>query len=121
MPGSTLDVVETKKEIQEFLTSRRAAVTPEQAGVPSYGARRVRETKKETRESLPPRRAAVPPERAGVPPCGAGRARGRRRKGVAARAGVGVPYYPRLERGDLSGVSEGVLEALARALKLDDA
>jgi hypothetical protein len=41
VPGSRLVVVETKKEIQEFLTSRRAAITPEQAGVPSYGARRV--------------------------------------------------------------------------------
>jgi transcriptional regulator with XRE-family HTH domain len=80
--------VEMKKEIQEFLTSRRAAVTPEQAGVPSYGARRVP---------------------------------GLRREEVAVLAGVSAPYYTRLERGDLSGVSEGVLEALAGALKLDDA
>ena len=36
-------------------------------------------------------------------------------------AGVSVPYYTRLERGDLSGVSESVLSALARALQLDDA
>jgi transcriptional regulator with XRE-family HTH domain len=36
-------------------------------------------------------------------------------------AGVSVPYYTRLERGDMNGVSEGVLEALARALELDDA
>ena len=36
-------------------------------------------------------------------------------------AGVSVPYYTRLERGDMSGASEGVLEALARALQLDDA
>ena len=36
-------------------------------------------------------------------------------------AGVSVPYYTRLERGDISGASEGVLEALARALQLDDA
>jgi len=86
--GSTLDFVETKKEIQEFLTSRRAAVTPEQAGLPTYGARRVP---------------------------------GLRREEVAVLAGVSVPYYTRLERGDLSGVSEGVLEALAGALKLDDA
>jgi transcriptional regulator with XRE-family HTH domain len=80
--------VETRKEIQEFLTSRRAAITPEQAGVPSYGARRVP---------------------------------GLRREEVAVLAGVSVPYYTRLERGDLGGVSEGVLEALAGALKLDDA
>ena len=81
-------VVETKKEIQEFLTSRRAAITPEQAGLPTYGARRVP---------------------------------GLRREEVAVLAGVSVPYYTRLERGDLSGVSEGVLEALAGALQLDDA
>ncbi len=36
-------------------------------------------------------------------------------------AGVSVDYYTRLERGDLSGASEGVLDALARALQLDDA
>jgi transcriptional regulator with XRE-family HTH domain len=36
-------------------------------------------------------------------------------------AGVSVPYYTRLERGDASGVSESVLDALARALQLDDA
>ncbi|MFL5846939.1 MAG: helix-turn-helix transcriptional regulator [Solirubrobacteraceae bacterium] len=80
--------METKKEIQEFLTSRRAAITPEQAGVSSYGPRRVP---------------------------------GLRREEVAVLAGVSVPYYTRLERGDLSGVSEGVLEALAGALKLNDA
>ena len=36
-------------------------------------------------------------------------------------AGVSVDYYTRLERGNLSGVSESVLEALARALQLDEA
>src|SRR4029450_5055592 len=36
-------------------------------------------------------------------------------------AGVSVPYYTRLERGDANGVSDSVLEALARALQLDDA
>lgn len=36
-------------------------------------------------------------------------------------AGVSAPYYTRLERGDMSGVSENVLDALARALQLDDA
>ncbi len=34
-------------------------------------------------------------------------------------AGVSVPYHTRLERGDVSGASDGVLEALARALQLD--
>ncbi len=36
-------------------------------------------------------------------------------------AGVSVEYYRRLERGNVSGVSDSVLEALARALRLDDA
>ncbi|MCU1405426.1 MAG: transcriptional regulator [Glaciihabitans sp.] len=36
-------------------------------------------------------------------------------------AGVSAEYYTRLERGNLSGVSETVLEALGRALNLDDA
>jgi len=80
--------VETKKEIREFLTSRRARVTPEQAGLASYGARRVP---------------------------------GLRREEVAVLAGVSIQYYTRLERGDMSGASESVLEALARALQLDDA
>src|SRR4029453_12587953 len=35
--------------------------------------------------------------------------------------GVSVDYYTRLERGHLGGVSDSVLEALARALQLDDA
>jgi len=80
--------VETKKEIREFLTSRRGRITPEQAGLISYGSRRVP---------------------------------GLRREEVAVLAGVSVPYYTRLERGDMSGVSGNVLEALARALQLDDA
>src|SRR6266516_3863271 len=52
--------------------------------------------------------------------------RGRRRCGspweeVALLAGVSVDYYTRLERGNLGGVSESVLNALARALQLDEA
>jgi transcriptional regulator with XRE-family HTH domain len=77
-----------KKEIREFLTSRRARITPEQVGLRSYGSRRVP---------------------------------GLRREEVAVLAGVSVPYYTRLERGDMNGVSQSVLEALARALELDDA
>jgi transcriptional regulator with XRE-family HTH domain len=80
--------VDTKSEVREFLTSRRARITPEQAGVTAYGERRVP---------------------------------GLRREEVAVLAGVSVDYYTRLERGNLSGVSEGVLEALARALQLDEA
>lgn len=36
-------------------------------------------------------------------------------------AGVSVDYYVRMERGALAGVSESVLDALAAALKLDEA
>ena len=56
-----------------------------------------------------------------MPTYGARRVPGLRREEVAVLAGVSVPYYTRLERGDMSGASEGVLEALARALQLDDA
>jgi transcriptional regulator with XRE-family HTH domain len=40
---------------------------------------------------------------------------------VASLAGVSVEYYKRLERGNASGASDSVLEALADALQLDDA
>jgi transcriptional regulator with XRE-family HTH domain len=80
--------VDTRSEIREFLTSRRARITPQQVGLSSYGSRRVP---------------------------------GLRREEVAVLAGVSVPYYTRLERGDMSGASESVLEALARALQLDEA
>lgn len=77
-----------RSEIREFLTSRRARITPDQAGLPSYGTRRVP---------------------------------GLRRAEAAQLAGVSVEYYARLERGNLTGVSDAVLDALARALRLDDA
>ncbi|ROQ39757.1 helix-turn-helix protein [Frondihabitans sp. PhB188] len=75
-------------EIREFLVTRRARITPEQAGLPVFQGHR--------------------------------RVPGLRREEVAMLAGVSVDYYVRLERGHLSGVSEGVLEALSRALQLDD-
>src|ERR1700710_1961105 len=83
--SQTMDMT---NDIGEFLTSRRARVTPEQVGLPSYGKRRVP---------------------------------GLRREEVASLAGVSIDYYKRLERGNLSGASDMVLEALARALQLDDA
>jgi transcriptional regulator with XRE-family HTH domain len=46
---------------------------------------------------------------------------GLRRGDVAALAGVSVEYYAKLERGALAGVSASVLDAIARALQLDDA
>ncbi|GAA2713432.1 helix-turn-helix transcriptional regulator [Actinoplanes palleronii] len=76
-----------RSEVRDFLTARRARITPEQAGLPAYGSRRVA---------------------------------GLRRGEVAVLAGVSVEYYTRLERGNLSGVSDSVLDALARALRLDD-
>src|SRR5206468_10096602 len=52
---------------------------------------------------------------------GSHRVPGLRREEVAVLAGVSAPYYTRLERGDMSGVSQSVLDALSRALELDDA
>ena len=80
--------MDNKVEVREFLTSRRAKITPQQAGLPVSGKRRVP---------------------------------GLRRSEVAALAGMSVEYYAQLERGALAGVSAGVLDALARALQLDDA
>lgn len=77
-----------RDDVRDFLVGRRARVTPEQAGLPSYGRRRVP---------------------------------GLRREEVALLAGVSVDYYNRLERGNLSGVSDQVLDGVARALQLDEA
>jgi transcriptional regulator with XRE-family HTH domain len=80
--------VDNRAEVREFLISRRAKITPQQAGLPHVGARRVP---------------------------------GLRRGEVAALAGVSIEYYSKLERGALAGVSASVLDAIARALQLDDA
>jgi transcriptional regulator with XRE-family HTH domain len=84
-----LVVVDNRNEIRDFLTSRRARITPDQAGLPAYGGNR--------------------------------RVAGLRREEVALLAGVSVDYYTRLERGNAHGASDSVLEALARALQLDEA
>ncbi|MER7687208.1 helix-turn-helix transcriptional regulator [Streptomyces sp. NPDC097610] len=76
-------------EVREFLSTRRARVTPEGAGLPVYGGNR--------------------------------RVPGLRREEVALLAGMSVDYYVRLERGNLSGASDSVLDALAHALQLDEA
>ncbi|MFI7601742.1 helix-turn-helix transcriptional regulator [Actinoplanes sp. NPDC049681] len=81
--------MDNRSEIRDFLTTRRARITPERAGLPDYGGQR--------------------------------RVAGLRREEVALLAGVSVDYYTKLERGDLKGVSDGVLEAVARALQLDEA
>ncbi|MET0812579.1 MAG: helix-turn-helix transcriptional regulator [Microbacterium sp.] len=76
----------------------------------------------EVREFLASRRARLGPDQAGLPAYGGNRrVPGLRREEVAMLAGVSVDYYTRLERGDLSGASDTVLDALARALQLDDA
>jgi transcriptional regulator with XRE-family HTH domain len=79
--------VDNRQEVREFLTTRRARITPEQAGLAATGNRRVP---------------------------------GLRRSEVATIAGLSVEYYARLERGQIAGASSGVLDALARALQLDD-
>ncbi|MBH0122512.1 helix-turn-helix domain-containing protein [Rhodococcus sp. CX] len=80
------------------------------------------DVKAETREFLATRRARITPDKAGLPAYGGNRrVPGLRREEVAMLAGVSVDYYTRLERGNLSGVSEEVLEALAEALQLDEA
>ncbi len=81
--------MDNQKETRAFLTSRRARISPEQAGLPAYGGTR--------------------------------RVPGLRRGEVAMLAGVSIEYYTRLERGNLAGVSEDVLEAVAGALQLDEA
>ncbi|PZG22556.1 transcriptional regulator [Micromonospora craterilacus] len=74
------------------------------------------------REFLASRRARITPERAGLPNYGGTRrVAGLRRAEVAMLAGVSPDYYTRLERGNLTGVSDSVLAAIARALQLDEA
>jgi transcriptional regulator with XRE-family HTH domain len=84
-----VEVVDNRTEVREFLSTRRAKIGPEQAGIPLYGRRR--------------------------------RVPGLRREEVAQLAGVSTDYYTRLEKGNLSGASDTVLDAIAQALHLDDA
>ena len=81
---------EARAEIRAFLSTRRARITPEQAGLPTYGGDR--------------RRVA-----------------GLRREEVAVLAGVSPQYYVRLERGDATGASDGIIDGIAHALQLDAA
>ncbi len=60
-------------------------------------------------------------QQAGLPSGSRRRVPGLRRSEVAALADVSVEYYAKLERGNLAGVSPAVLEAVARALQLDEA
>ncbi|HKG04164.1 MAG TPA: helix-turn-helix transcriptional regulator [Conexibacter sp.] len=79
------------------------------------------DARNEIREFLTSRRAKLKAADVGLPDYGTRRVPGLRREEVAVLAGVSVPYYTRLERGDLAGASDSVLDALARALQLDDA
>lgn len=72
------------------------------------------------REFLVSRRAKILPERVGLPAGSRRRVPGLRREEVAALAGVSTEWYTRLEKGHIGGVSEDVLEAVARALRLDE-
>ena len=81
--------MDNRDEVKAFLSSRRAKISPEQAGLAHYSRNR--------------------------------RVSGLRRSEVADLAGVSVEYYAQLERGDLTGASESVLDALGRALQLDEA
>ena len=70
----------------------------------------------EVKEFLATRRGRLTPEQAGLPVYGGNRrVTGLRREEVAMLAGVSVDYYVRLERGNLAGASESVLDSLATA------
>lgn len=75
--------MDNRSDIRDFLTTRRARLSPEDVGLPAGGGRR--------------------------------RVAGLRREEVAVLAGVSPEWYTRLEKGHISGVSEDVLEAVARA------
>jgi transcriptional regulator with XRE-family HTH domain len=80
------------------------------------------DNRSDVRDFLASRRARIRPEQAGLPAFGTNRrVPGLRREEVASLAGVSVDYYTRLERGNLTWVSQSVLEALASALQLDEA
>jgi transcriptional regulator with XRE-family HTH domain len=76
----------------------------------------------DVRQFLATRRARITPQQVGLPiHDSTRRVPGLRREEVAVLAGVSIDYYTRLERGNLTGVSDSVLEAIARALMLDEA
>ncbi|MFJ7278534.1 helix-turn-helix transcriptional regulator [Kitasatospora sp. NPDC098663] len=79
------------------------------------------DNREEVREFLASRRAKINPEQASLPAGPRRRVPGLRRSEVAALADMSVEYYAKLERGNLAGASPAVLEAVARALRLDDA
>lgn len=74
----------------------------------------------EVRDFLMTRRAKLTPQAAGLPAGAGRRVAGLRRSEVAMLADVSVEYYAKLERGHIAGASSAVLEAISRALQLDD-
>lgn len=76
---------------------------------------------RELGQFLRSRRARSAPQRAPTPSIGPRRVRGLRRDEVAQLAGISVEYYVRLEQGRALRPSDSVIDALARALDLDDA
>ncbi len=77
-------------------------------------------TRGEIRDFLAGRRARITPAQAGLPTGARRRVPGLRREEVAVLAGVSTEWYTRLEKGHIAGVSEGVLDAVAGVLRLDD-
>ncbi|MFG3010526.1 helix-turn-helix transcriptional regulator [Streptomyces cinerochromogenes] len=77
-------------------------------------------TEAEVGDFLRSRRARIRPEEVGLPAYGRRRVPGLRREEVAQLAGVSVDYYVRLEQGRGTSVSDAVLDAVARVLRLDD-
>ena len=77
--------------------------------------------KPELSEFLRSRRDRLRPVDVGLPDRGQRRVPGLRREEVASLAGVSTDYYVRLEQGRDITASEDVLDALARALQLDEA
>lgn len=78
------------------------------------------DNRSEIRDFLATRRAKLNPQQVGLPAGGRRRVPGLRREEVAVLAGVSPDWYIRLEKGHIAGVSEDVLDAVARALQLSD-
>jgi transcriptional regulator with XRE-family HTH domain len=75
---------------------------------------------KDIREFLMSRRARITPEQVGLSPGVRRRVPGLRREEAAQLAGVSTEYYTQIERGNVTGVSDDVLQAISRALRLSE-
>ncbi|MGO1355506.1 helix-turn-helix transcriptional regulator [Brachybacterium tyrofermentans] len=79
------------------------------------------ERRKQLGAFLRARRERVTPEQVGLPPLGRRRTPGLRREEVAQLSGIGTTWYTWLEQGRATGVSDQVLEAVARVLRMTEA